>query len=168
MTFNIKSMKPQKNSPHDQGYYSVINPNKYIGDINKVIYRSSYERIFYHSLDIDPNVIYWCVEPQELRIRYFNPTKRKWSHYYPDAFCLKKIGDKEMKCLIEIKPKSKLVKPKQPKDLSDNKKKAQYIRKMNEYNVIDAKRKASVEYCKLKGMQYVFITERTVKPSSKQ
>jgi hypothetical protein len=166
MTFNIKNMKPQKNSPHEQGYYSVINTKKYIGDLTKVIYRSSYERIFYHSLDVDPSVIYWCVEPQQLRIRYWNPTKKRFSHYYPDAFCLKKVGDREVKCLIEIKPKSKLIKPKPPK-VSDPKKNAQYLRRLSEYNVIDAKRKASVEYCKMKGMEYIFITERTVKPSKK-
>lgn len=162
MGFNIKNMKPIKNSPHEQGYYKVLNEKKYVGDLTKVIYRSSYEKTFYHSLDIDPNVKYWCVEPQQLRIRYWNPVKRKWSYYYPDVFCVKMVGDKEVKCLIEVKPKSKLNKPIQPKT-NDPKKIASYRRKLDEYNVIDAKRKASVEFCKMKGMEYIFITERTVK-----
>lgn len=156
-------MKPIKNGVHDQGYYRVLNIDKYVGDLTKVIYRSSYEKTFYHSLDTDPIVILWCVEPQQLRIRYWNPVKRKWSYYYPDAFCVKKVGEQEIKCLLEIKPKSKLNKPLQP-NTRDSKKIASFKRKMDEYNVIDAKRKAAVAFCKIRGFEYVFITERTVKP----
>ena len=163
MAFNIKNMKPIRNGKHEQGYYAVINKHKYIGDFNNVIYRSSYERTFYAELDTDPNVLYWCVEPPQLKIKYFNKKKRKWASYFPDAFCVKMVGGVEVKCLIEVKPKSKLKKPVEPKT-NDSKKMISYQRRMDEYNVLDAKRKAAVDFCKIKGMEYIFITENTVKP----
>lgn len=159
--FNIKNMKPNPNSKHSEGYYCVVNEDKYIGDVGNVIYRSSYELNFYRQLDMDENVKYWVVEPPELKIRYFNPVRQKWSQYFPDAFCVKIIGGKEVKCLLEVKPKNKLKAPNKYGG-SDPKKISSYQRRLGEYKVIDAKRKASVDFAKMKGMHYIFITENTV------
>lgn len=160
--FNIKNMKPNMKSKHSEGYYMVVNEDKYIGDVSNVIYRSSYELNFYRELDLDDDVIYWVVEPPELKIRYFNPVRQKWSYYFPDAFCVKMINGKQVKCLLEVKPKSKL-KPPAKYNGSDPKRLKAYQNRLGEYKIIDAKRKASIDFAKMKGMHYIFITERTVK-----
>lgn len=156
-------MKPNLKSKHREGYYSVLNKDKYLGDLNKVIFRSSYEETLFKELDLDPAVLYWVAEPPELKIRYWNPVKLRWAFYFPDVMCVKRHGDRQVKCLIEIKPKSKLKLPVRPKT-NDQKKLASFQKKMADYMVIDAKRKSAVEFCKQKGMLYVFITEDTVKP----
>ncbi|MFM2010951.1 MAG: hypothetical protein RLZZ479_1342, partial [Bacteroidota bacterium] len=40
---SIKNNKPSKKSTYRQGYYVLNNPDKYIGDPTKIIYRSSWE-----------------------------------------------------------------------------------------------------------------------------
>lgn len=160
--FNIKNMKPNPNSKHQEGYYALVNEYKYIGDVANVIYRSSYELTMWRQLDMDDDVIYWCAEPPQLKIKYFNPVKQRWSSYFPDAFCLKRINGKEVKCILEVKPKSKLKPPNKPKT-NDLKKQESYQRRLGEHKVIDAKRKASIDFARQKGMEYVFITEDTVK-----
>lgn len=162
MAFNIKNMKPNMRSKHKEGYYQVMNPNKYLGDLTKVIFRSSYEETFFRELDLDPAVICWVAEPPEFKIKYYHPIKKRWASYFPDAMCVKMHGDKKIKCLIEIKPKSKLKMPVKTKT-TDSKKIASFNRRMAEFSVIDAKRKSAVDYCRMKGMIYVFITEDTVK-----
>ena len=149
---NMQSMKPRKNSKYEEGYYKVVNPEKYIGDLNKVIYRSSYELTFYRNhLDLCDDVKYWSVEPPQLQISYYNPVKKRWARYFPDAFCLKTINGEDVKCIIEIKPKSKLNKPKMPKD-NDLKKMQSYQKKLMEYRQIEAKKTAAVKFAASKGM----------------
>jgi len=48
---NIKNLRPNKNSVYQQGLYVPTNPKKYIGDINNIIYRSSWERRFCQNID---------------------------------------------------------------------------------------------------------------------
>ena len=169
---DMKSMKPRLNSKYSEGVYPVQNKHKYLGDISKCFYRSSYELTLFKELDLDPAVKYWVAEPPQLMVRYYNPLKRRWARYFPDAFCLKEIDGKEFKCIIEVKPKSKLIKPTPPKIDSNAKtpyvkRMENYQKKLGEYLVIDAKRRACSDFAKLKGMIYIFITEDTVKAKNR-
>lgn len=86
-----------------QGYYTLVNPEKYIGDPTKVRYMSSWELECFRVLDNNPNVIHWSSE--EIAIPYIKPTDGKLHKYYPDLFicCRTKSGEKKW-TLIEIKP----------------------------------------------------------------
>ena len=62
------------NAKTKQGYYSVINIDKYIGDPNLVIYRSSWEFAFCKYCDNAPSVLRWSSEP--ISIPYYDRTSK--------------------------------------------------------------------------------------------
>ena len=65
-----------------QGYYTPKNPDKYVGDITKIRYMSSWELELHKFFDGNPNVIRWASE--EIAIPYYKPTDGRIHKYYPD------------------------------------------------------------------------------------
>jgi hypothetical protein len=105
----IKSTKPTAKSGFRQGYYILINPDKYIGDPTKIIYRSSWEFRFCKYCDENQNVTKWSSEP--FPIKYVSPIDNKEHNYYID-FYMRFLKDKEEHdYLVEIKPEASLKKP---------------------------------------------------------
>jgi hypothetical protein len=105
----IKSNKPTAKSKFRQGYYSLNNPDKYIGDPTKIIYRSSWEYRFCKFCDDNDSVVRWSSEP--FGIKYMSPLDMKEHTYYVDFYMRVKKGDFEEDCLVEIKPEESLKKP---------------------------------------------------------
>ena len=50
-----------------KGLYRPTHPNKYIGDVTRIVYRSLLERKFMLYCDRNPDITYWASE--ELSIR---------------------------------------------------------------------------------------------------
>ena len=70
MDKNIKDfLKPNKGGRYKQEYYHPKNVSKYVGDPEKIIYRSSWERKFMIWLDLNDSVLEWSSEP--IAIKYF-------------------------------------------------------------------------------------------------
>jgi len=155
---SIKQNKPSKSSRYKQGYYRVKNLEKYIGNPQQVIFRSGYELKFFGLLDSSYDVLKWDAEPEEMKIKYWNPIKNRYAHYYPDVYCEKLIDGKLKKLLIEIKPMSKTTKPRNNKGTTDR----AYQRRLAEYLIIQNKAIAAGKYAAMKGMEYIFITEITI------
>jgi len=109
---SIKKVKPTSKSGYKQGYYKPYNVHKYKGPL-PIIYRSSWERKFCHWCDHNEDVVYWMSEP--FSIPYYNILDKKFHKYYPDFFIKMKRGDIVEHYVVEVKPKSQLKKPKQPK-----------------------------------------------------
>jgi hypothetical protein len=105
----IKSNKPTAKSGFRQGYYALNNPDKYIGDPAKIIYRSSWEYRFCRYCDLTESVIKWSSEPYP--IKYFSPIDQKEHDYYIDFFMRTIKNDKEEDFLVEVKPEASLKKP---------------------------------------------------------
>lgn len=86
-----------------KGIFTPINPQKYLGDVNKIRFLSSWERYFMDFCDTNPNVIGWSSE--ELKIPYFNPIKNCVSHYWVDFVVkFKQTNGTIVTEAIEIKP----------------------------------------------------------------
>lgn len=85
-----------------KGRYKLRNPNKYMGNSNSIIWRSSWERLFMMYCDKKPAILKWSSE--ELAIPYHFAGKDR--NYYPD-FWIEMINDDGyiVEKLIEIKPK---------------------------------------------------------------
>ena len=95
--------------PFKQGFYTPINPDKYIGDKSQIFYRSSWERKFMVYIDENPKVLNWNSEG--LKIPYLDFDNKKYN-YYPD-FWLKvknELGEIE-EFIVEIKPYAQTQKP---------------------------------------------------------
>ena len=133
-----------------KGLYKPNNPKKYVGDHNRIVYRSLLERRFMAYCDRNKDIKYWASE--ELPVRYFSPLDNKWHRYFPD-FIIKTVKDE--KFMIEIKPSRQSVRPKTPK-----RKTKSYMRENMEYIKNQAKWSAAMEYCEHNNMKFKIITEK--------
>ncbi len=104
-----KRNKPTKKSRYSQGYYELINPEKYHGDPKQIIYRSSYEYKFCRYCDLTEGVVKWSSEP--FSVKYYDPVNKKARNYHIDFYIRVKLegSDKEVDYLVEVKPKNKLM-----------------------------------------------------------
>ena len=62
--------------------YLPENREKYVGNFENIVCRSTWERKMCKYLDLNENVINWGSE--ELKIPYYSPVDKKWHNYYPD------------------------------------------------------------------------------------
>jgi hypothetical protein len=131
-----------------QGLYKPKNPKKYIGDLSKVVYRSSWEHKLCRKFDDSSNVIGWCME--ENVIPYISPVDGRMHRYFMDFMVVTK--DKRV-ILIEVKPFAQTQPPK-----TRNKERLLYETKT--YLVNQAKWKAAEQYCKEKGWVFKVVTEK--------
>ena len=142
-----------RDSKYHQGRFNPRNPEKYIGDVQNIIYRSSWELKFMQWCDRSPKILKYGSE--EFSIPYFNPVKEKVCRYFPD-FIVEMLEDngKIEKYVIEIKPERQTVPPVQGK-----KKNKTYINEVNTYAVNQSKWKSIVEWCEDRMIKFKVITE---------
>ena len=135
------------------GKFTPKNPQKYIGDYNNIVYRSSWEcRMMTHFDDTD-YIVAWSSE--ELIIPYISPADNRWHRYFPDF--LVKVEDKNGKfktLLLEVKPKKQTKEPEPKKRMTK-----QYINEVVTWGVNQAKWRAAEEYCLDRGWTFRLITE---------
>lgn len=141
----------------NEGFYRLINPDKYLGDINKVYYRSNLELNAFNFCDKNPYVIKWGAEL--FKIPYMKPMpdgSMKPSIYVPDIYVEYLNKNKEYKkVLMEVKPEKFINKSK-----SKNRKTAlveNYTYMVNMY-----KMEAAKKWCSKKGIEYRFTIEKNI------
>lgn len=91
---------------YSQGYYTVLNPEKYVGS-GTPKYRSGWELTFMRFCDNHPSVVSWASE--NVRIPYKNPFTGKDTFYVPDFFVVYQNASGRKAELVEIKPKAQAV-----------------------------------------------------------
>lgn len=133
--------------------YKPSFPEKYKGDPNNIICRSSWERKFSYWCDHNPSVILWASE--EFCIPYISPVDNRVHRYFPDYLIkIKESDDKIKTYVIEVKPKKQTVAPKVPK-----RKTKSWLYEAKTYAVNQAKWKAAEEFCKDRMIEFKIITE---------
>ena len=140
-----------------QGYFRPFNLDKYIGDYNKIVFRSSWEFKFLKWCDLNPSIVKYSSEP--LGIPFFNPLDKRVHKYYVD-FYVKVIGQdgKESEYLLEVKPNKYITPPKAPERMTD-KQTANYVWAAKQYIVNQAKFEAAKAFAEQKGVKFGIITE---------
>lgn len=136
-----------------KGRYSVRHPKKYKGNINNIVYRSSWELRFMKWCDMNESVLEWGSE--SVVIPYKSPVDKRVHRYFVDFYI--KVKNKSgliQKYLVEIKP-SKFTKPPEP----PKRKTKYFIQEVFTYGINQAKWKAADEYCKDRKMKFLVITE---------
>lgn len=156
----IKDLKPRFGK-FKQGYFSPKNPQKYLGDLSKVIFRSSWEYKFMNYCDLSPSVLEWSSEP--LAIPYISPIDGKKHKYYVDFYCLINDGKETKKYIVEVKPVSQYLKQPIFEGKKTPKKLERYKEEMKTYLVNNAKFLYATEFAKSNGMEFKIITERDLK-----
>jgi hypothetical protein len=128
-------------------------PNKYKGNPNNIICRSSWERKFCRWCDLNENVLEWGSE--EFWIPYKSPVDNRVHRYFPDFIIKVREKTGELKTyVIEVKPKRQTIPPKQKAKVTKS-----YINEVKTYAVNQAKWKAADEFCKDRLIEFKVITE---------
>lgn len=143
---------------YKQGKFIPTNKEKYVGKLNEIVYRSSWERSYMRHLDTSPNVLRWNSE--EVIVPYYYPVDKKVHRYFPDMIVeyLQKDGSTKI-FMVEIKPYKETLKPVQPKRKTA-KAMARFKQEILTYEKNQAKWAAAREFCKAKGMTFVVLTEK--------
>lgn len=137
-----------------QGKYTPRNPTKYVGKVDAIYYRSSWELKFLKEIDLNPNVLYYSSE--ELIIPYLNPVDNKVHRYFPDfVIKIKGIDGKIKVLVIEIKPKAQTIMP-----VRGKKRMKTFITEAVTWTTNQAKWQAAKEYCSKNGMEFLIMTEK--------
>lgn len=134
------------------GKYRLINEHKYVGDPDKIFYRSSWEKNFLKFLDVNQNVKRFSSE--EIVIPYISPLDGRQHRYFPDFFIEFANG---RKVIIEIKPYNQAVEPAPPKRQGQVK---QYERNLAAFLVNQAKWNAAKTFCMMNGFEFEVFTEQ--------
>ncbi len=136
-----------------QGHYIPANPKKYLGDINRIYYRSSLELRAFRIFDKNPSIVNWCSE--EIIIPYLCPLDQNIHRYFVDLFV---TFSNKKKYLIEIKPKRYTVKP----TLTNKKSERTMLKETLLYTKNKAKWDAAEAWAKEKKINFVIWTEETL------
>lgn len=141
-----------------KGRYSVINSNKYLGDKNNIIWRSTWERTAFKWCDNNPSIAKWGSEI--VIIPYISPVDRKKHSYFVDLYIEFSNGKK---WLVEIKPNNQVNAPKQTK----GKRKTTLLQENITYSINSAKWISAREYAQKIGAEFVIFDENVIRKLNK-
>jgi len=137
-----------------QGLFKPKNPQKYIGDINQIVFRSSWELRAFKWADETESILEWSSEP--FPIKYFDYSTNKVRRYFPDLFL--KIKNKEgviESYIVEIKPEKQTIPPKRGK-----KRTSTYLNEVATYEKNISKWNQAKQFCESNNILFKVITEK--------
>ena len=137
-----------------QGKYAPRNPEKYVGDVNNIIYRSGWEKRLLIMFDTNPNVLKYSSE--EVIVPYFCPVSNKMRRYFPDFVATMRTKTGEIvQIMIEVKPFKQTKPPEKPKKVTKR-----FLEEVETYAINNAKWLAAKKFCDQSNMKFQIITER--------
>lgn len=134
-----------------QGIFKPKNPEKYKGDVSKIIYRSSWELKVMIEYDSDPKVLKWSSEEHIINYRDYTGKARR---YFMDFWVRREVGEDIIEQLVEVKPFAQTQPPKPPK-----KKTKRAIQEAITYDTNLRKWDAARKFCARQNMEFVILTE---------
>ena len=135
-----------------KGKYRVKNPQKYIGNIDGITYRSSWERAAFLWCDRSPDVVKWSSE--EIVIPYRYAVDERLHRYFVDLYLEMSNGDK---WIIEIKPSKETKPPRKGKN------RQRYLQESMTYIKNQNKWKAADQFAKKQGWRFAIWDEKFLK-----
>jgi len=155
------SKKFTPGSRYLQGWFAPKHPEKYLGDLGDIFFRSSWERKFMIILDLHPRVLRWGSEM--VKIRYLDAFEEKVRNYYVDFyFEMLQANGELVKFLVEVKPDEQTRPPKPPRGKETEKKKMKYLNSHKIYMTNQQKFAAAKEFCKIRGWVFMVVTEKNM------
>lgn len=126
------------------------NPHKYVGDVDDIWARSSWEVTVMKWLDSRDAVIRWGSE--EIIIPYLSPEDNKVHRYFPDFF-VEYVDENGIvkKEVLEVKPRHET-----------DEKYAKHDRSKKALAVNEAKWKAASIWCEQRNMNFRVLTEHSI------
>jgi hypothetical protein len=150
-----------RDNKYNQGYFRPRNPQKYKGNPNNIVYRSSWELKFMKWCDLNESILEYGSE--EFYIPYISPVDNRIHKYFPD-FIIKvkeKTGNTKT-YVIEVKPQKQTKPPIKKSRVTKS-----FIQECKTYAINQAKWKAAEEFCKDRMIEFKIITEKELFGHSK-
>jgi len=136
-----------------KGWFTPKNPNKYKGNADRIVYRSSWELRVMKNFDENPSIIWWASE--EMFVKYVSPIDKRVHRYFPDFVVrLKKKDGKEATMMLEVKPEKQTKPPKQ------SRRTRKMLAEVATYAINQEKWKAAELFCLEHGWQFKILTEK--------
>lgn len=135
-----------------KGKYTVKNTDKYLGDFNKVTYRSLWERNVMRWIETNNDILKWS---SEVKINYINDLDGKPHRYYVDLYLEFSDGTKK---IVEIKPKKYCSIPPKPKKITQR-----YINECATFVTNSSKWKYAEQIAKQNGLIFEIWDEYYIK-----
>ena len=140
-----------------KGRFHPKNPHKYMGSVDKIVFRSSWEVKCMSYFDGKESIVRWSSE--EVTVPYWWDVDKKFHKYFPDFIIQIKSSSGELRTMmIEVKPFKETQEPK-PKQ---GKKKETLIQECLTYSKNQAKWKAARTYCEKLGIEFAILTEKDI------
>jgi hypothetical protein len=137
-----------------KGWFKPVYPEKYNGNAENIVFRSSWELRCMKYFDGHPGIIWWSSE--ELAIPYISPVDNKRHRYFPDFIIkVKRKDDTVMTYVIEVKPFAQTQKPIQGKRRTQR-----FLTEVKTYAVNQMKWRAAEEFCHTHGWKFQILTEK--------
>jgi hypothetical protein len=134
---------------YKQGVFTPRHPEKYVGNANNIVFRSSWELSMNQFLDNNPNILRWSSE--EIAIPYVKPTTGRVHRYFPDYWIEYKDRDGNLlQEILEVKPST---------EVNPNLKKRKSNYDKLTYAINLAKWKAASQFCEKRNMKFRILTE---------
>lgn len=125
-------------------------PEKYVGDVDNIFARSSWEVTVMKFFDSRPDIIRWGSE--EVVIPYLSPADNRVHRYFPDFFIEYRNATGEIKKeIVEVKPQHE-----------SEASAAKSQRSKDALLINEAKWKSASLYCETRGMTFRVITEKSI------
>jgi TnsA endonuclease N terminal len=141
---------------YSQGLYVPKNPEKYVGDVTKIRYMSSWELELHKFFDNNTKILRWSSE--SIAIPYIKPTDGRIHKYYPDYWIEYVNRDgKIVREIIECKPRSQTRQPRKQRGTGKTS-----IYESLQFAVNSAKWAAAIEWCKQRGFEFRIVTEKSI------
>lgn len=132
------------------GKFIPKHPEKYVGDADKIFFRSLWETKVMQWMDTRSSITKWGSE--EISIPYVSPLDGKVHRYFPDFFIeYVNTEGKVIREILEVKPLHE----------SDSKY-AKSDRSKNALKVNESKWRAATRYCEERGMSFRVLTEKSI------
>lgn len=137
-----------------QGKFFPKNPQKYRGDINNIVFRSSWEYKLMKFLDEHSGVLEYGSE--EIIIPYISPLDGKYHRYYVDFYVKLRNNSGEI-CtyILEVKPYSQTIPPKKRTKVTPS-----YLKECQTFAVNQAKWAAASSFAERNGISFKVLTEK--------
>ena len=130
-------------------------PEKYVGDVDTIVSRSSWELHFMRYCDSNPAVIAWT---SEYPIKYYSTVDEKVRRYFVDFFVKMRTVDGHAVLMIEVKPDEQCAPPRKPRT-ANHKSQMRYLTECAAYQLNVDKWQAAREFAEKNNMKFIILNE---------
>jgi len=140
-----------------QGKFTPKHPEKYVGNVKNIVFRSSWELRCALYFDQHPSILQWSSE--EVIVDYISPVDNRAHRYFVDFIIKYKDTKGNIRTsLIEVKPFCQTIQP----ELKSKRQMKRYITELTTWGINNSKWKSAKEFADKHGWEFRILTEKEI------